>query len=98
MGEANRRAGAALTGNARIAARLRKKLLRRLEKVADAIPDGAVTEVKAPAQADGATPLFKLRDLTAAYKDLTGGLDAGAGSDVEDLSFIDEMLDGEDEE
>ena len=43
LGEGAKR-GARLTGNARIAARLRKKLLVRLEKVADAIPDGAVTE------------------------------------------------------
>ena len=93
MGEANRRVGAALTGNARIAARLRKKLLRRLEKVADAIPDGAVTEVKAPAQADGATKLFKLRDLTAAYRDLAEEPEGeGVGGDVEDLTALADWL------
>ena len=75
MGEGAKR-GARLTGNARIAARLRKKLLVRLEKVADAIPDGAVTEVKGAAREDGSATLFKLRDLTAAYKELVGDLDA----------------------
>lgn len=81
-----------MTGNARIAARLRKKLLMRLERVADAIPDGAVTEVKAPAQADGATTLFKLRDLTAAYRDLAEDSAADGGGDVEDLTPLAELL------
>ena len=85
LGDGVKRA-ARLTGNARIAARLRKKLLVRLEKVADAIPDGAVTEVKAPAQADGATTLFKLRDLTAAYRDLAGDMAGDGGGDTEDWS------------
>ena len=61
----------------------------RLEKVADAIPDGAVTEVKA--QDDGATTLFKLRDLTAAYRDLAGN-ESADGGDTEDLSPLEEML------
>ena len=94
IGEAEKRSRATLRGNARIAARLRKKLLTRLEKVTDAIPDGAVTEVKAPAQADGSTTLFKLRDLTAAYRDLAEGPegDGSLGEDVEDLTALAEML------
>lgn len=88
IGARERRAG--LTGNARIAARLRKKLLVRLEKVADAIPDGAVTEMKA--QDDGATTLFKLRDLTAAYRDLADGMTGEDGGDTEDLSPLEELL------
>lgn len=95
MGESAKR-GARLTGNARIAARLRKKLLVRLEKVADAIPDGAVTEVKGAAREDGSATLFKLRDLTAAYKDLAEAPeDGGVGGDVEDLSVLAELLRGE---
>lgn len=62
----------------------------RLEKVADAIPDGAVTEVKA--QDDGATTLFKLRDLTAAYRDLAEDSEAFDGEDEEDLSPLEELL------
>ena len=80
------------SGNARIAARLRKKLLMRLEKVTDAIPDGAVTEVKAAAREDGATTLFKLRDLTAAYRDLAEDAEADGGADVEDLTVLAELL------
>ena len=91
------RSGGGLKGNARIAARLRKKLLMRLEKVADAIPDGAVTEMKGAAREDGSTTLFKLRDLTAAYKELAEAPeDGGEGQgDVEDLSVLAELLKGE---
>ena len=84
------RGGSGLKGNARIAARLRKKLLMRLEKVADAIPDGAVTEVKA--QDDGATTLFKLRDLTAAYRDLAGDMAEEGGGDTEDWAPLEEIF------
>ena len=76
--------------NGKIARRLRRKLLMRLEKVADAIPDGAVTELKA--QDDSATTLFKLRDLTAAYKDLAGDMPSDEGGDVEDLGPLAELL------
>ena len=90
-GEANSAGIDAGGGNADIALRLRKKLLMRLERVADAIPDGAVTELKA--QDDSATTrLFKLRDLTAAYKDLAGEIEAGESGDVEDLGVLAELL------
>lgn len=63
-----------------IAERVRRKLLTRLEKMADEIPDGPVTEQKA--QNDSAVTLFKLRDLTAAFKELAGDLPAdGEGRD-----------------
>ena len=64
-------------GDADIALRLRRKLLRRLERMADEIPDGAVTEYKT--QDDSAVKLFKLRDLTAAYKEIAGDLAPEAG-------------------
>lgn len=84
-------AGRAEAGKGDIELRLRKKLLMRLERVADAIPDGAVTEMKE--QGDSATTkLFKLRDLTAAYKDLAGDVGAGEARDVEDLSPLAELL------
>lgn len=77
-------------GNSQIAARLRRKLLMRIERVADEIPDGAVTEIKS--QDDGKVLLFKLRDLTAAYKDMAGDILKGEDADVEDLSPLEELL------
>ena len=62
----------ASAADTRIALRLRKKLLLKLEKAADTIPCDA-TEMKTTA-ADGAVKLLKLRDLTAAYKELVGDL------------------------
>ena len=64
----------------------------RLEKVADAIPDGAVTEMKAQDKDDGATTLFKLRDLTAAYRDLAGDMAGDGGGDTEDWSPLEEIF------
>ena len=60
--------------------------------MADAIPEGPVTEMKAQGKEDGATTLFKLRDLTAAYRDLADDLPGDAGGDVEDLSVLAEAL------
>ena len=78
------------SADAQIAARLRRKLLMRIERVADEIPDGAVTEIKS--QDDGKVLLFKLRDLTAAYKDMAGDILKGEDADVEDLSPLEELL------
>lgn len=78
------------TGNAEIATRLRRKLLMRLERVADATDGEMVTEVKT--QDASGTRLFKLRDLTAAYKDLAGDLAKGEEAEVEDLGILDELL------
>ncbi len=79
-----------------LASRVRRKLMKRLEKMVDELPEGAVTETKS--QQDEETRFFKLRDLTAAYKDLAGGTAQAAGEaedDVEDLSPIAELA-GED--
>ncbi len=71
--------------NAQLATRVCRKLLQRVEKIVDRFPDGAVTETKC--QRDDVTQLFKLRDLTAAYKDLAGGIRISE-TDVEDLSPV----------
>ena len=73
-----------------IVARLRRKLLLRLERMAEAIPDDAVTETKT--QEDGEVRLFKLRDLTASYKDLAGNLPEAGEGDAEDLTPLEELL------
>lgn len=83
-------------GNAEVAVRLRRKLLERLERVADAMPEGPVTETKQ--QEDNRISLFKLRDLTAAYKDLAGELSAGRGADMEDWNPLVALLTGEAED
>ena len=75
----------AVAENAVIAARIKEKLLRKLEKEIDALPDligsetrNSITEQSAGRDGKKArevTKSFKLRDLTAAYKDLTGDMD-----------------------
>ena len=71
--------------NAVIAQRIREKLLKRLEREIDALPDSigtnkrkAVTEYeydgKRPKKQKDLSTEYKLRDLTAAWKDLTEGL------------------------
>ena len=55
-----------------VARKARKALLQMLERAAETIPCDA-TEVKTTAE-DGAVKLLKLRDLTAAYKELVGDL------------------------
>jgi hypothetical protein len=73
--------------NATIAARIRTKLLRKLEKEIDALPDMIGSETRNSVtenefSKDGrriqkvkeAAKSFKLRDLAAAYKDLTADM------------------------
>lgn len=73
--------------NATIAARIRTKLLRKLEKEIDALPDMIGSETRNSVtenefSQDGrriqkvkeAAKSFKLRDLAAAYKDLTADM------------------------
>ena len=55
-----------------IALRVRRQMLIKMEKMAEAMPTDAVTERKS--QDDSAVSMFKLRDLTAAFKEVTGDL------------------------
>lgn len=77
----------AAADNAAIAARIRTKLLRKLEREIDALPDSMGSETANTAREnvysqDGkritsvkeAAKSFKLRDLAAAYKDLTADM------------------------
>jgi hypothetical protein len=73
--EKRRRAGKVQVGDredVKVARKARKALLQMLERAAETIPCDA-TEVKTTAE-DGAVKLLKLRDLTAAYKELVGDL------------------------
>ena len=89
--------------NAVIAERIKEKLLKRLEKEIDALPEKIGSDAK-QAQVehtyDGRritktterTLAYKLRDLTAAYKDLTEDYRKGANGDVEDLTALVDLL------
>ena len=81
----------AVAENAQIAARIKAKLLKKLEKEIDALPDSIGSEtrnsvVENSIGMDGrrqreVTKAYKLRDLTAAYRDLTGDMDMNANND-----------------
>lgn len=80
-----RKAAAAIADNATVAARIRSKLLAKLEKEIDALPEkigsetnGTMIEDKSGARGSKTrtikSQVYKLRDLTAAYKDLTADM------------------------
>ena len=70
----------AAADNATVAARIKAKLLRKLEKELDSLPESIGTETrqsvieKKNGTAKEATKVFKLRDLAAAYRDLTADM------------------------
>jgi hypothetical protein len=83
--------------NALIASRIRTKLLLKLEKEIDNLPDLIGSETRnniidfeyqgknsKPTKSSEFSKAFKIRDLTAAYKDLTGDLTTtdNAGSEL----------------
>lgn len=90
----------AISDNAAIAQRIKAKLLRKLEKEIDALPDSMGSETRQtvleneylyndkgkpigtkPSKAKEATKAFKLRDLTAAYKDLTDDMNLNSSNE-----------------
>ena len=80
----------AASDNALTAARIKAKLLDRLEALTDVVL-GATEERSY--DGDNLVAINRLRDLTAAYKDLTGDMPKGeVGGDVEDLSPLVELL------
>ena len=79
------KAAEAIADNATTAARIRAKLLAKLEKEIDALPEKIGSESSGTMIEDGKmvkgvktrtvkSQVFKLRDLTAAYKDLTADM------------------------
>lgn len=91
---------------ARIKAKLLQKLEREIDALPDLIgteTQDKVTEVEYVKDKNGKLSVrpsktkehgkaFRLRDLTAAYKDLTADMQVSAGVDVEDLSPLAELL------
>lgn len=58
--------------------RLKLKLLRRIEKITDEAPEGAVTE--AQYKAGGEVGVYKLTDLVTSYNNVTGRSSEGHGT------------------
>lgn len=95
IAKSQQKAADAISSNAETAARIKAKLLRKLEREIDLLPDkigsdSSVTEVTRKKNTKGqpvrsiTSTAFKLRDLTAAYKDLTADMVSTetAGSDL----------------
>lgn len=78
----------AAADNAVIAREIQRDLLERLKRISMKYPQDA-TEVRQ--QKDGKTMVYKLTDLTKAYRDLTEDIVATNG-DIEDLNPLVEML------
>ena len=77
--------------NATIAAGIKRKALILLDKLIDDYMQLSVTEHQE--MGAGTKDIKRLRDITAAYKDLTGDMPKGeTGQDVEDLSPLVELL------
>ena len=85
IAKSQQKAADAISSNAETAARIKAKLLRKLEREIDLLPDkigsdSSVTEVTKKKNTKGqpvrsiTSTAFKLRDLTAAYKDLTADM------------------------
>ena len=84
--EATQKAAAAAADNAVIAAEIKKRLLLRLSRAEQKFPMDA-TEVRT--QVGKSTAIFKLRDLTAAYKDLTEDMAATSADNALLQSLLD---------
>lgn len=91
-----------MADNAATAARIKAKLLRKLEREIDALPDNMGSEVRKsmsdsqydkknrPTHTEELMRAYKLRDLTAAYKDLTD--DMPKEEDSSTLEKLDRLL------
>jgi len=85
------RTAEAAADNATLAADIKHRLLERLKRIEAKYPLDA-TEVRS--RNGNSTAIFRLRDLTAAYKDLTEDMPKAGAADVEDLSPLVELLGG----
>lgn len=85
------KAANAISDNAAIAQRIKEKLLRKLEKEIDSLPESMGSETrnsmveksneKGTRRLKEATKAYKLRDLTAAYKDLTDDMNLNTNTE-----------------
>ena len=86
------KAADAAADNATIAADIKKRLLLRLQRIEQKYPYDA-TEVRT--HESKSTVIWRIRDLTAAYKDLTDGLCTGAIDKNAPIYDLIKRLDGE---
>lgn len=90
--KAQQKTADATADNATIAADIKKMLLLRLQRIGNKYPFDA-TEIRTK-QGEN-TVIFRLRDLTAAYKDLTDGLPMAQGDQNAPIYELLRKLDGE---
>lgn len=88
---AQQKTAEAAADNATLAADVKHRLLERLRRIEAKYPLDA-TEVRS--RNGNSTAIFRLRDLTAAYKDLTEDMPKAQAADIEDLSPLVELLGG----
>lgn len=93
------KAANAAAENVAIAERIRAKLLQRIEREIDALPESIGTEMfnniehmdyngrKLTKKSFGGKT-YRLRDLTAAYRDLTAGMTDETGQETEAVQVI----------
>lgn len=74
IAQSQQKSADAIADNAVIAADLKKRLLLRLQRIESKFPIDA-TEVRT--RQGNSTAIFRIKDLTAAYKDLTEDLQTG---------------------
>lgn len=83
--EATQKVASAVADNATIAEDLKKKLLLRLKRIEEKYPLDA-TEVRT--RVGNSTSIFRIRDLTAAYKDLTENMQINDSAENELLASL----------
>ena len=71
--KAEQKTAEAFADNATIAAEIKRKLLARVNSLLDSIPEG-MTSTELQQYEKGKKRIFKLKDLTAMYKDLTADM------------------------
>lgn len=87
--KAQQKVAVAVADNASIAEDLKKRLLLRLKRIEEKYPMDA-TEVRS--KVGNNTEIFRIRDLTAAYKDLTADM-AQTEQKAPDFSILDGIAD-----
>jgi hypothetical protein len=92
LARAEQKTAEAAADNATLAQDIKHRLLERLKRIEAKYPVDA-TEVRQ--QKDGKTLVYKLRDLTAAYKDLTDDMPKVEGDKNAPIYELLEKLDGE---